>query len=210
MEKFEKGQKAKIKFNISRDKIYEIACPVKWVEKDRISLVFPREEQILSKYLYEGRLLEVIIYTNEGIFVFDSIVIDSPFNIDFVVELPEENSKIQRRAYIRASLELDFFLSEENFKFKTKTVNISGGGIRFIIDRELELNKLFNFALYLPKNDSIVKGTGTILYSLKQNNSMISVIKFIEIGESDQNKIIKLCFEKEVEQLKIKADKKEN
>ena len=51
---------------------------------------------------------------------------------------------------------------------------------------------------------TIAKGKGIILYSLLQGKLVVSVIKFVDISETDRNRIIKKCFEEEVRNLKLK------
>ena len=205
MEDIEKGQNVKIRFSVSSIRSHEALCNVRWVETDRVCLVFPDEYKELAKYLHEGRELEAIAYSDKGIFIFDSIVIDSPYSNDFVIEFPEEKEKIQRREYVRAPIKLDMSLSRGNTYIKGQTINIGGGGIRFATEKDLEVKQVWNFSMILPKWTNSVQGTGEVLYNIKQDNSNISVIKFSIINESDRNKIIKLCFEIEASQLKIRA-----
>ena len=209
MEDIEKDQKIKIRFSVSSIRSHEALCDVRWVETDRICLIFPEEYKKLSKYLHEGRELEAIAYTDKGIFVFDSIVIDSPYSNDFVIEFPEEKEKIQRREYVRAPIKLDIQLTKGGATIKGNTINIGGGGIRFTTEKDLEVKQVWNFSMTLPKWSKPVYGTGEVLYNIKQDNSNVSVLKFSYIEESDRNKIIKLCFEIEASQLKIRAKSEE-
>ncbi|MFH0703090.1 MAG: PilZ domain-containing protein [bacterium] len=204
MEELEQGQKIKLRFKISPVRFEEIVCSIKWVEYDRIALIYPENEQELAKYLYEGKELEIIIYMDKGVYVFDSIVIDSPFTVDFVIELPEERTKIQRREYIRVPIKLGLILNKTGHKIKTATINVGGGGIRFKVNKDLKVNDIWSFKLCLPRNLGEVQGCGEILYTIKQDNTMASVIKFLNIEENDRNKIIKMCFEEEASSLKMR------
>lgn len=210
MEELKKGQKIKIKFNASSIRSFEVTCTLKWYESDRIGLIYPENEQTQVKYLHEGKELEVIIYTEKGIYLFDSIVIDSPYNRDFIIEFPEEKTKIQRREYVRAPIQLDFVLNKREFEEITKTINIGGGGVRFNCNKEFKSGDIWDFDLYLPVKDSLISGTGEILYSTRQGSNVVSVIKFAEIEESSRNKIIKLCFEEEASRLKTKTNMTRN
>jgi c-di-GMP-binding flagellar brake protein YcgR len=205
MKELRSGLKVKLKFDISPVRSYEISCTIKWVESDRISLIYPSDRQELMKFLFEGKEVEVVIYSDKGIFIFDSIVMDSPFGTDFIIELPEEKTKIQRREYIRSPIKLDFFLSKDNQMVKTHSVNVGGGGIRFCCAKEFPITDIWNFAFRLPSEVKPIKGSGEILYSIRQNQVVTSVIKFTEIGETERNKIIKACFEEEANRLKQKA-----
>ncbi len=203
MYELEKGQKVRLRFDMSSLREESITCVVKWFEDDRVALVFPENQENIAKNLFEGKELEAILYTDSGIYVFDSVVINSPLEHDFVIEIPDDKKRIQRRDYIRAAFNLKMFLMQENRQLETKTVNIGGGGIRFLVKEELKPEDVWNFMLYLPDN-TFVKGRGIILYSFLQGNTIVSVIKFSDISETDRNRIIKKCFEEEVKSLKAK------
>jgi len=204
MKELEKGQTINLRFKISTIREAEISSTIKNIEPDRISLNFPENKMELAKYLCEGKELEAVIYTDQGIYVFDSIVIESPLEIDFVIELPEERTKIQRREYVRVPIRLSLNLFKDNHKINTKTVNVGGGGIRFIADREFKTGDIWGFSMPIPHWNDPVKGTGCILYTIKQEKSIVSVIKFLNIDEMYRNKIIKMCFEEEAKRLKIR------
>lgn len=200
MQNFEKGQKVIIKLNISTLRSYELSCIIKRVESDRLALTFPEHKKDLIRYMREGKELECIIYTDKGLYVFNSIVIDSPFKADFVIELPEETKKIQHRAYERASIKLGLKLIRNKKIVKTSTVNVGGGGIRFRVNEFFENNHIWNFILTLPEGLTLV-GYGEVIYSLNDQGQNVSVIKFIDISDSDRNRIIKLTYDEEIKNL---------
>lgn len=203
MNELEAGQKIRLKFNISSLRSESITCVVKWFEEDRVALVFPDDCPHLKKSLPEGKELEAVVYTDSGIYAFDSIVINSPLEHDFVIEIPDEKKRTQRRDYIRAPFNLRCVLTKDEIELETKTINIGGGGIRFLVKDELKTNDIWNFTLYMP-DETIAKGKGIILYSLLQGKLVVSVIKFVDISETNRNRIIKKCFEEEVRNLKLK------
>lgn len=203
MKELEAGQKIRLKFNTSSLRSESLTCVVKWFEEDRVALVFPDEGQYLIKSLPEGKDLEAVVYTDSGIYAFDSIVINSPLEHDFIIEMPDEKKRIQRRDYVRAPFNLKFILSNKDKEIETKTINIGGGGVRFLVKEELKPNALWNFTLHMP-DGMIAKGKGIILYSFLQGKMIISVLKFVDISETERNRIIKKCFEEEVKNIKLK------
>lgn len=203
MKELEAGQKVRIKFDLSSLRSESLMCVIKWFEEDRVALVFPDSHKHLARSLPEGKELEAVIYTDSGIFSFESIVINSPLEHDFIIEIPDEKKRIQRRDYIRAPFNLRLILSKGNEEIETKTINIGGGGIRFLVRDELKSNDFWDFILYMP-DEAPVKGKGTIIYSLSQGKLIATVIKFTDINETDRNKIIKKCFEEEVKNIKSK------
>lgn len=205
MNELQNGQTAKINFIIPFIKEESFSCSIKWVENDRIGLNFPEDRPEIIRDLPEGKEIEAIIYSNAGIYVFDSIVINSPLEHDFVIELPEEKKKIQRREYVRTPISLELALKKDDMKFETRTINIGGGGIRFIAGEEFKTDDRWAFTLYLP-NGRLVGGTGKVLYTLLQGNTIASVIIFTTIDETERNRIIKLCFDEEVKHLRAKKN----
>jgi len=203
MHELEAGQKIRIKINLSSLRSETITCVIKWFEDDRIALVFPDEHEYLKKNLPEGKEIEAVAYTDSGIFAFDSIVINSPLEHDFVIEMPDEKKRIQRRDYVRAAFNLKFVIKNRDKEIDAKTVNIGGGGVRFLVKEELKPNSYWDFKLTMP-DETIIRGGGTVLYSFLQGQKIISVIKFIEITETDRNRIIKKCFEEEVKNIKLR------
>ena len=207
MQELEKDQRVKITAIISKVRVVEVSCKILWVESDRIALAFPKKESDIAQYFHEGKDVEVIIYTDKGIFVFNSIVIESPYEPAFVIELPEEKQKIQRREYVRVSVNYNFTLLDGENKYFTETINIGGGGVRLKSDIEFELGSIWNFSLKLPKWSDPVKGYCKILYTYKNADDFITAVKFVNIDESSRNKIIKLCFEEEANIIKLRYNK---
>ena len=203
MIELENGQIVKLNFNIPSKNDINITCTVKGFENDRINLIFPKERNEFLKDLPEGKEIEAIVYTNSGIFVFDSIIINSPLEHDFVIELPEEKQKIQRREYIRTPINLKLALSRDDIQYETKTINVGGGGIRFISQEKLNVNSLWRLSLLLPDGKAL-KGLGKILYTFLQGRNIVSVIVFTDISETERNRLIKLCFDEEIKNVKAR------
>jgi len=203
MLEFSNGQEVKIKFDTHSLSDIELNCTVKWYENDRISLIIPEEGASYMKDLPEGKELEVVIYTDSGVFAFESIVINSPLEQNFVIEMPDEKKKVQRREYIRAPINLKLLLNRNDIQHETRTINIGGGGIRFIAQEKLDIDDLWKFILYLPDGKTI-RGIGKVLYTLMKSNSMASVISFTDINETERNRLIKLCLDEEIKNLKYK------
>ncbi|HSA06654.1 MAG TPA: PilZ domain-containing protein [Candidatus Gastranaerophilales bacterium] len=203
MIELDKGQKIKINFNTPLRNDVSITCEIKECKNDRISLVFPKEQQDFIKDLPEGKEIEVVIYTNSGIFAFESIIINSPLEQDFVIELPDEKKKIQRRDYIRTPINLKLVLNREDMNYETRTINVGGGGIRFVSKEKPNINDLWKFMLVLPEGKTI-SGLGKVLYTLLQGSVNASVITFTDITETERNRLIKLCLDEEIKNLKYK------
>ncbi|MEI7473756.1 MAG: PilZ domain-containing protein [bacterium] len=202
MEDFEKGQKVKIKFNISPTRPVELECALNVSEADRLILEFPHDRAFLKSYIYEGKEIEVLTYTDKGIYCFDSVVIESPMSGDFTIEFPEEKIKVQRREYVRVPIKINMILSKEPTQIKGETINIGGGGLRFLTHMQLKKADLWSFNMRLPRSDDFIEGVGEVLYSNEDGKEFVSVIKFVNINEINRNKIIRACFEEEAHIIK--------
>ena len=133
--------------------------------------------------------------------IFDSIVFDSVFDGKLVIEFSEKHQVIQRRKYVRMPYITDFFLERESGNIKTQTVDISGGGVRFLTDKLLASEQHFKAQLRLNNFEPMIKVEGHIL---KKNFYKTNeyVMEFAQIEEKDREKIIQKCRMIEFEQIK--------
>lgn len=201
MIELQSGQAIKLNFSTPSISEASLTCKVKRTEHDRISLNFPKTGEKFLKDLPEGKEIGVVVYTNSGIFVFDSIVINSPLEEEFIIEFPQEKKKIQRREYMRAAVNLQLLLAKDGVEYETRTINVGGGGIRFVTKDKLSVNERWGFSLLLP-GEKVIKGTGKILYTLMQGQTNAGVITFLDINETERNRLIKLCFDEEIRNMK--------
>lgn len=173
----------------------EFECLIKDVQKDRLSLKFPEEILDYSDYLEEGCELFVKIFTPSGVKTFDTIILNSPLEPEFVIEYVEDHIEIQRREYMRMELQTKIILTKKNeIPDAALTIDISGGGVKFLSDKKYEKNEEYEFMLYLPTQIHSIRAKGYILENshIPENQH---ILLFTEINESDRDKIIKACFD---------------
>lgn len=199
MGEIREDQKVKLYFRAIDDSEKEFDCFIKKVQKDRLSLSFPNELLDYAQYLEEGSELPVKIFTPSGVKAFETIVINSPLEYDFVIEFVEDHLEIQRREYLRVDLEAKLILESQKFGvIVTNTLDISGGGLRFVSDRPFVPQDKVKIMLYLPFQQSSVKAEGEIIDCghLPENQF---VMLFSEIEEKERDRIIKQCFDAQAE-----------
>lgn len=162
-------------------------------DSDRLTLSFPDSKREFAPYLREGTEIKVFIYTFTGIMIIDSIVYDSPFDGKFIIEFNEQHQVIQRRKYLRMPYITDFFLEKEDGNLKTESVDIGGGGVRFITDYPLKASQNYRVQLRLSAYEPMIKAEGIILKKnfYKPNEY---VLEFMKIDEKERDKIIQKCF----------------
>ena len=161
-------------------------------DSDRLTLSFPDSKREYAPYLREGTEIKAFIYTFTGIMIIDSIVYDSPFDGKFIIEFNEQHQIIQRRKYLRMPYITDFFLEKTDGNIKTTSVDISGGGVRFITETPLKADEKYKVQLRLNPFEPMLKAEGIIL---KKNfyKSNEYVLEFMEIEEKEREKIIQKC-----------------
>ncbi len=195
MGEIREDQKAKLYFKTENNSEQELDCLIKSIQKDRLSLKFPKEMLEYAKYLEEGNEVPVKIFTPSGVRMFTSMILNSPLESEFVIEYVEDNIKVQRREYLRINIETKVVIKRLNSESITvNTLDIGGGGIRFFYEGELSPGEVVDCNLYLPFQMSSIKARGNILDKPHLNKNEHVVI-FSKILESDRDKIIKKCFE---------------
>jgi c-di-GMP-binding flagellar brake protein YcgR len=187
-----------------------------------IMVTYPIDEQSgRTALLPDGRPLYVNYNHQDGAqYEFFSVIVRRQReNIPMLVLLkPEKESirRIQRRNYLRvpAKLKLEFsFEADESEKiYEGYTVDISGGGIKFICSGRIQWpeTKLFNCWLYLPETSIQNKKTKSeerLLFRAKIVRSPVNdgnglqtvAVGYADIAEACRQKIIRYCFMRQLE-----------
>ncbi len=194
MSNIKEGQKVKLYVNTVDGHEKELNCLIKAVYPDRLSLEISKEIFEQSQYLDEGNEVPVKIFTPIGILVFNAVILNSPYEQEFVIEYIENATQIQRREYVRVPFVMKILIEMENkSKIVTRTIDISGGGIKFFYEGDLISGEVLKVTLYLPEERS-VQAKGIIVENnrISQNEYVLS---FIEIEEKERDRIIKQCFD---------------
>jgi c-di-GMP-binding flagellar brake protein YcgR len=114
------------------------------------------------------------------------------------VEIISDLAKIQRREFFRHECVQPFkFRINENW-FDGVIKDISGGGIRFISNDELEVKD--HIYCRIPIENDSIEIEGIILFKEKANVELYKYqyrVKFINIVKTDQDKIVQYIFEQQ-------------
>ena len=187
-------QKVNISFKIVGDAEKVIGCSIKNIQKDRFALTFPNEIFSYTDYLQVGEEVLVKVFSGTGMSLFNSMILSSPLESEFVLEYPDNYTTVQRRAYPRKNLETKIIIEREKHKnIVTHTLDIGGGGVRFVFPGIFLTNEAVFARLYLPNEFYSIKASGSII---KQPHLPADqyVMLFSEIEERDREKIIKKCY----------------
>jgi len=195
MNGIQEGQKVKLKFNKADGSEQELDCLVSHLENELLYLKLSSDMSDYLQYLKEGEELSVTIFTPSGIKVFDSIILNAPDESDFVIEYVEDHEHIQRREYVRVEFYAKLLIEKAGVKpIIAQSIDIGGGGIRFLCDSLFDQNEQVTATLFLPAPMPFVKFQGVVFKHERLSGKQF-VLVFTEINERDRDKIIKMCFE---------------
>ncbi|WP_176444731.1 flagellar brake protein [Paenibacillus herberti] len=163
------------------------------------------------KKLYLGDELSIHLISKEGVkHYFNSHVIGHRDDIVRLVRIrkvdPGSMTRIQRRSFLRVPAELELAISlRGQQRFIGMTDDVGGGGISFLCEgsRPVEAGKELDCWLLVPFKNGVVehaffKGE-VIRVKVLESGRKQAMIKFTTISEADRQKIIRCCFEKQLE-----------
>lgn len=185
------------------------------IDAGNIYIEIPLDEKSRRYYRAQvGETMQLYFFTAEGVkHLFTSQV--TGFRKDTVnlvsIRKPnlDEISKDQRRSFLRveANLELAVRLSDR-LKFVAITEDVGGGGVSFVCDRKWPIvqNTILDCWLLLTyKGGSIAHANfqGEVVRVLPaESDRHLIMMRFKEIADSDQQKVIRYCFERQLDKRK--------
>lgn len=188
------GQIIKLYSNAAYDSDKEFICTIGHVYNDRLELNLSEGVPDDLEFLEEGSEILVKIFTPSGVKIFDSIVLNSPLEPEFVIEFAEFAMEIQRREFIRVQLDTKVVIQRPDRTFVVAmTMDISGGGVRFLHKGTLTPGEDVKVTLYLP-NTRFVEAKAKILDNARLPINQ-HVLVFTQIDEGDRDRIVKQCFD---------------
>jgi c-di-GMP-binding flagellar brake protein YcgR len=182
------------------------------IEEEFLLIEIPMEESSGKlKRLYNGDELSVYYITESGVkHYFNTYVLGFKEDVIRMVRIRkpelEDISTIQRRTFLRVNANLEIAVKkQDDIRFLTHTEDISGGGLSFSSDTKynLKVGELLScWVLIHYKNDSIehipLKAKIVRISNVEKNRTII-MLKFSEIYDSERQKLIRYCFERQME-----------
>lgn len=181
-------------------------------DEDGLLIEYPLNEKTgRSKRLYLGDEMSVFFVESDGVKnYFDSHVIgfkeDGVRLVKIMKPDPDKMTKVQRRSFLRVPAELDLAVKTAgNNRFVCKTDDVGGGGISFICENKHHLNQESSIQcwLLLPYKNGGIEHAGFTAEVVRikelETGRKQAMIKFIEITDSERQKIIRYCFERQLE-----------
>jgi len=182
------------------------------LDEDRMLIEIPLNEKTGKfKKLYLGDELSAYFVSDGGVKnYFSTHVLGFKEEVIrlIAVEKPEPESitKVQRRSFLRVAAELELAIKySEHVRFLAMTDDVGGGGISFITDGKWQLKSgdILDCWLLLPYKNGTVDHANfrPEIVRVKQLESGRNQVmaKFAEISDGERQKIIRYCFERQLE-----------
>ncbi|MFC4302758.1 flagellar brake protein [Cohnella boryungensis] len=185
------------------------------IDDRNIYIEIPLNEKTRKLYrTQQGERLELYFFTHDGVkHLFSSFV--SGFRKEAVSLVairkpdPEEVTKDQRRSYLRVETNLEIAVKlGDKLRFVAVTEDIGGGGASFLCERKwpIEPNVVLTCWLLLSyRGGSLAhaKFEGEVVRIIPvEPDKHLVMMRFAEISDSDQQKVIRYCFERQLDQRK--------
>lgn len=162
MDLIKKGQKITLYFT-KENSMVEMACIIDTVESDRLVLIPPQYFMRYIDSLKVGTCITAKIFTKMGTIDFNTIIISSPLEDLFEIELDCNSLKLTENAEIPVISAVETLeIKKGNDAYKVKTFEISTEFVKFTTDKNLAIGDTFDFAIILPKDYGIIKFKGNI------------------------------------------------
>lgn len=173
------------------------------VKEEEILVSFPLEKNSLFP---KGTKVKVVYVQGENKYGFQTEIIGRKIdNISlYRLSKPEESKiiRIQKRDNFRVNANLRLIINENKELY---TLNISAGGILFSCQENIQLREgeVVSGTLFIPSHRGKVIESitfqGRILRKIKLDNQIRKniAIKFVNLDQRDQMKVIQYCLEKQ-------------
>jgi len=145
------------------DKLVEVICTVNKIYDDRLELILPQYFMRYLNFLQVGCKLTVKVFSKIGTIDFNTVVIASPLEDSFLIELDYNSMKLNTGAEVsKISAVEKLELKKKDDVLTFKTIEISTSYIKFYADKKLNLEEFYDCNLFLPKGYGIINFKGVI------------------------------------------------
>ena len=200
MDLLKSGQKLSLSFQ-KEGNLVEITCVIAQVLEDRLVIELPPYFMRYIKYLEVGKRLTVKVFSKLGTVDFNTVVISSPLEENFSVELDYNAMKLTPGKDIPFINAIELMnLKSKDETLTVKTFEISTEYIKFYSDKVLIVGDVFDCELLLPKdygtiifkitlteNDPVYDNEYTAVYSMmsEENRQALLYYMYLYSNNSD-------------------------
>lgn len=158
------SKKQKIALYLQREAcIVEMVCVIERVEDDRLIINLPQYFMRYIDVLQVGNNISVKAFSKFGTIDFNSIIITSPLEEEFSIELDYNAIKLtpgEKIPGINAMENLE--IKTKKGKLKVQTFEIATNYLKFSSPEELKLGDIYDFTIFLPAEYGIINFKGLI------------------------------------------------
>lgn len=154
--------------------------------------------------LHTGQKIIVVFYRKKGIYQFNAdVVSENDGNITTFTLAPRGDiEKIQRRNYYRlptvTNVVLKTLQNDRSVEFQCITKDLSGGGMKVICSKELELGEKLTADVLLYENEVITIDAEVVRVIKDPVDNVYEIgIKFQKIDRINESKIFAFIFERQ-------------
>ncbi len=149
------------------------------------------EENELNDYIV-GEEVEIFGLGADGLVYFVTTIEDKN-NYILKLKMPSDYKNVQRREYSRVAFEGEVFFEDETIK-TINSIDISAGGIKFIVNKELELDKDYNIKFNINDNMEIKCSLVPIRIMKDKDNNYLVCGKFMNLENIYKVALIQYSF----------------
>lgn len=163
MDLFKIGQKLSL-FIEDGNKLIEIRSTISGLLEDRMVVELPQYFMRYINFLQVGCKLTVKVFSKMGTIDFNSVVIASPLEDNFCIEMDYNAMKLtpsEEMPVVDAMETMLIRVGEEN-ETSVKTFELATEHVKFYSDNKLNIDDSFNCELILPKDYGTIKFKATI------------------------------------------------
>lgn len=146
------------------DNLIEMICTIEKIYDDRLELALPQYFMRYIDCLHVGAKLTAKVFSKLGTIDFNSVIITSPLEENFYIELDYNALKLtpgEDIPGIKAIEQLSIETKDDNFS--TKTIELSTDYIKFTSSkRKYSINETIKCVLNLPKDCGIINFKATV------------------------------------------------
>mgnify|MGYP004522445615 CR=1 FL=1 len=163
MDLFKSGQKINLYFP-KDENLVSISCTISNVKNDRLYVELPQYFMRYIEYLEDGKKLTAKVFSKMGTIDFNTIVISSPLEDNFIIELDYNAIKFTPSEEIPSVNAIEnLIIKSEETPILVKTFEISTEYIKFDSDKKFEIENSFDCTLNLPKDYGTINFKATIV-----------------------------------------------
>lgn len=162
MDLLKKDQKLALIFP-KESKLVEIICTISKLYDDRIELVLPQYFMRYIDHLQVGKKLTAKAFSKFGTVDFNTLIISSPLEDSFLIELDYNAIKLNSADTIPKIISTEKLeINVDNEVITLKTLEIGSDYLKFYSDKKFVLEQSLSCNLFLPADYGIINLRGII------------------------------------------------